>query len=109
MVVWWGTSVEVRSALERLDREGLMVDRGLEEARKRLGALRQSWEEILPSERLRSLAEGLTEKYPLRALDAFQLAAALAWCNERPRHRPFICLDARLSRAAEQAGFDVPG
>lgn len=107
MAVWWGTSVEMRSALARLAREGTVTTKAVEEAKSRLHALRRVWKEILPSDSVRELAEELAEKHRLRALDAFQLAAALAWSSEHPRDRPFICLDVRLARAAEQAGFRV--
>jgi len=36
-----------------------------------------------------------------------QLAAALVWCQERPRRRSFVCFDDRLSLAAEKVGFAV--
>jgi hypothetical protein len=35
------------------------------------------------------------------------LAAALEWCDQRPRHRPFVCFDRRLAEAAFQLGFAV--
>lgn len=107
MAVWWGTPVEIRSALARLAREGAFTLQALEEARTWLGDLRRAWKEVLPSDAVRDLAERLVEKHRLRALDAFQLAAAVTWCQERPRNRPFICVDARLAQAAEQAGFRV--
>ncbi len=63
--------------------------------------------EIKEINRLLSLAVDLPERYGIRSLDAFQLAAALAWCGEKPRNRPFVCADNRLSEAATAAGFDV--
>lgn len=108
ITVWWRTPVEVRSALARLTREGAISARAAAEPRKRLDLLRQSWSEMLPTQRVRSLAEKATEGYNLRAQDAFQLAAALVWCNENPRKWPFICLNVRLVQAAEQAGFSRP-
>lgn len=108
IAVWWGTPVEVRSALARLTREKAISERAAGEARRRLDVLRQSWSEMLPTQRVRSLAEQVTEEYNLRALDAFQLAAALVWCNQNPRRRPFLCLDVRLAEAANQAGFSSP-
>jgi predicted nucleic acid-binding protein len=47
------------------------------------------------------------ELHELRAADALQLAAALVWCSERPKNRPFLCRDARLIAAARQECFDV--
>ena len=74
---------------------------------KLLRQLRGSWDEIQPSEKVRSLAEELPDQYTVRALDAVQLAAALVWCRERPQRRPFVCFDERLAKAASEAGFAV--
>jgi hypothetical protein len=56
---------------------------------------------------VRELASGLPNAYRLRALDSFQLAAALVWCQEKPHNRPFITADIDLSKAATRAGFSV--
>ncbi len=109
IVVWWGTLVEVRSALSRLIRQDVFTAQTHGEALKRLRALQMKWDEVLPTERLRALAEGLPDRFGLRAGDAFQLAAALRWCDERPRRRPFVCLDRRLGEAAAGLGFEVEG
>lgn len=107
IVIWWATPVEMSSAFSQLFRAGELDDRELSYALKRKSVLRRSWDEIEPSERLRDLATSLPERYGLRALDALQLAAALVWCKETPRHRPFACFDQRLAGAAAKAGFDV--
>jgi predicted nucleic acid-binding protein len=107
MVVWWGTSVEARSAFARLVREGQLSDAERRTAIRLLSRLRGSWDEIQPSEKVRSLAEGLPDQYGVRAADALQLAAALLWCSERPQRRPFVCFDERLAKAASEAGFVV--
>lgn len=44
---------------------------------------------------------------PLRAADAVQLAAALVWCRERPRNRPFVCFDRGLAASGTVLGFRV--
>jgi hypothetical protein len=49
----------------------------------------------------------MPEQYGLRALDSFQLAAALAWCRERPRGRSFVCGDILLAQVAAQTGFTI--
>jgi predicted nucleic acid-binding protein len=107
VVVWWGTTVEVRSAVSRLHREGNLTVKGRQHALARLEVLRQEWREMMPGEKVRSLAEGLPDAYGLRALDSFQLAAALVWCNEKPKNRVFVCDDSRLSLAAQTVGFTV--
>jgi predicted nucleic acid-binding protein len=107
IVVWWGTTVEVCSAISRLHAEGVMTAKGRQQALARLGVLRQEWREITPSEKVRHLAEGLPDAYGLRALDSFQLAAALVWCGEQTKNRVFVCADAKLSAAAQTAGFTI--
>ncbi|HET9527343.1 MAG TPA: type II toxin-antitoxin system VapC family toxin, partial [Pyrinomonadaceae bacterium] len=107
VVVWWGTTVEVRSAISRLHSEGVITVKGRLQALARLELLRQEWYEITPSEKARSLAEDLPDVYSLRALDSFQLAAALVWCREKPRNRTFVCDDSRLAAAAQAVGFAV--
>lgn len=107
LVVWWGTTVEVRSAVARLVRDGALAPKGAAQALARLAALRARWDEVEPSELVRRLAEGLPESRALRAGDAFQLAAALVWCNERPTRRSFVSFDNALADAAEAEGFAV--
>lgn len=107
VVVWWGTTIEVRSAVSRLLQEKGIDARGLQFAIARLEQIRQEWAEIVPSEKVRTLAETLPDSYSLRALDSCQLAAALVWCNEKPKGRLFICDDSKLSTAAQKAGFSV--
>jgi hypothetical protein len=74
---------------------------------KLLDQLRQSWDEIQPSESVRTIAQELPDRHGVRAADAVQLAAALVWCRERPHRRSFICFDERLSKAATDIGFMV--
>ncbi len=84
MVVWWGTPLEARSAFARLLRAGDMTRVERSAAVKLLGQLRVTWDEILPTERLRSPAEDLPDAHRSRAADAAQLAAALVWCRGGP-------------------------
>lgn len=107
IIVWWGTPLEARSAFARLVREGRLT---VEERGKAIGLLRQlraGWDEIQPTEKVRSLAEDLPDAHFLRAGDAVQLAAALVWCRERPKQRPLIAFDDRLRTAAAALGFSV--
>jgi predicted nucleic acid-binding protein len=85
VIVWWETTAEARSAVSRPHSEGLLPAKGRQQALARLEILRQEWREMMPSAKVRSLAEGLPDAYGLRALDSFQLAAALVWCNEKPK------------------------
>lgn len=106
-VVWWATPVEIVSALSRLHREGLVTSEQLQKHLSRLTSLQKSWIEISPVEQARITAQSLLLQHPLRAADSLQLAAALAWCKQKPKRRPFICFDKQLAQAAEAIGFEV--
>jgi predicted nucleic acid-binding protein len=107
--LWWGTQVEIRSSFARLVRDGEIEQVGFETAVKKWLAISQRARELPPSPRVLEIASELPDKYGVRALDAFQLAAALVWCKEKPRNRPFVCADQRLSEAASEVGFDFVG
>ena len=107
IVAWWGTPVEVHGALIRLLKEGRLSAEGAEKALGYFKRLRFRWREVLPVEGVRDLAEECLERYRIRSADAFQLAAALVWCKEIPKGRPFLCFDSELSEAARQAGFEL--
>src|SRR5258708_1025337 len=107
LVFWWGTHVEVHSGISRL-----LNEVAIREGQSR--AAKTKWDQVYatslvvkPTEAVLDIAVSLTSKLNVRALDAFQLAAAIVWCNERPRNRPFVCADKRLSVAAKDSGFDV--
>jgi len=107
LVVWWGSPVEVSSALLRLERDGYLTGSETQKAADRLDMLRRTWREVQPVGEVRDLAEAQLRLYALRAADALQLAAALVWCRQRPRRRTFVCHDLRLQDAARRAGFTV--
>ena len=106
-VVWWATAVEGRGALVRLHREGALSDSAFQVSCEHLSTLLSSAKEILPSANVRESAFQQLERFPLRAADALQLAAALVWCGDHPRGRWFVCADRRLGAAAAAAGFEV--
>jgi hypothetical protein len=106
MVVWWGTELECASALTRRERDGTgpsVTARRLE----RLDELTAEWHEIEPSSTLRRTARRLLRVHPLRAGNALQLAAALRATEDAGRPLPFVCLDERLSGAAQREGFPL--
>jgi predicted nucleic acid-binding protein len=88
-------------------REGALAPAGYRAARRVLAALAETWVELLPSESVRATAERLLAVHSLRAADAFQLAAALAWCGDRPSGHSVVTLDSRLRDAASREGFDA--
>jgi predicted nucleic acid-binding protein len=107
MAVWWSTSVEMRSAFARLLRMGQLTATGHVQAQIALDRMRSVWQEMHPSEELREQAERLVDRFPLKAADAQQLAAALAWSLGRPKGRAFISGDGQLLDAVRQLGFQA--
>ena len=105
MIVWWATEVEAISALARRHRDEQLSQPALDQARSLLTELSEGWSEVQPSARLRTMAKRLLLVHLLRAADALQLAAALAWTEGDPDGNHFICLDERLRLAAEREGF----
>jgi len=106
-VVWWGSLVEIHSAICRLYRDKHISDPDKRGAVARLQLLSRAWREVLPGDQVRDLATQSLDKYSLRAADSLQLAASLVWCEQRPSRRTFICGDNRLALAADSAGFSV--
>lgn len=106
IVVWWGTSVEIKSGLGQLKRDNNLTEKEAVKAARLWEKLKKTSRIVSPVERVLELAADLPENYGLRALDSFQLAAALVWCQENPRRRPFVTADERLAKAAEKAGFN---
>lgn len=107
VVVWWGTELELVSALARKAREGTLKDAPLAKALGRLERLQRAWYEVLPGEEVRKTARRLLFSHPLRTGDALQLAAAWVASQGRPQDLPFVTLDARLAGAALREGFPV--
>jgi predicted nucleic acid-binding protein len=106
-VVWWGSVVEVHSAICRLHRAKEINDADKQGAVARLLLLSRGWREVLPDDQVRDLAAESLDKYSLRAADALQLAASLTWCQKRTSRRSFITADRRLAQAADAVGFSV--
>ncbi|MGA3159081.1 MAG: type II toxin-antitoxin system VapC family toxin [Steroidobacteraceae bacterium] len=107
VLIWWGTTVEIASALARREREQLLTADEVSSAMLLARQLTESWHEITPSDAVRRTAERLLRMHPLRAADSLQLAAALVAADHDPANLPLVCLDARLSSAARREGFTV--
>ena len=107
IVVWWGTRTECFSALNRQIRDGNLRIEDERQARQVLQQLADAWSEVQPSELLRGTAERLLAVHALRAADAFQLAAALHWCQRKPNDRNLVSFDIRLRDAAYKEGFTI--
>ena len=107
VVVWWTTRNECISALCRRWREGALSSSDEALARAVLSVLVAAWSEVQPTDGVRVRAERLLSIHPLKAADAFQLAAALVWAHEMPRGLDLVCLDQNLREAAVKEGFSI--
>lgn len=106
MAVWWNSPVECGSAFARLRREGVLEENQEASALSILDSLSAFWHEIQPTAELRDQALRLLRVHALRAADALQLAASLAWAGTPPEGE-LITLDERLASAARREGFSV--
>jgi predicted nucleic acid-binding protein len=109
VLAWWGTPVEIASALARREREELLTADEVTAALAAVRALAESWHEIVPSDAVRRTAERLLRTHPLGAADSLQLAAALVAANHDPTSLTMVCMDERLRLAARREGFSVLG
>lgn len=107
ILAWWGTTVEIASALARREREKLLAAAEVEAALATAHQLADSWHEIVPSVPVRRTAERLLRVHPLRAAQSLQLAAALVAADHDPTTLEIVCLDARLATAARREGFKL--
>lgn len=108
--IWWASRTECLSGLHRRARAGGLSAEELAIARRRLALFERASATVLPAESIRARADRLLSLHPLRAADAFQLAAALVAAEETPENLPFVTLDERLIEAARKEGFAVlPG
>ena len=107
ILAWWGTPVEVASALARREREGKLSADDVTGTLATLRQLADAWHEIVPTDSVRRTAERLLRVHPLRAADSLQLAAAVTAADHDPTTLEFVCLDERLNAAARREGFVV--
>ncbi len=107
LVVWWGASTECSSAIMRSRRSGKLTDADARTAREALAVLEGAWYEIQPSGAVRDQAARLLRIHTLRAADALQLAAALAWAGSPPAGA-MVTFDERLREAADSEGMETP-
>ena len=99
--------VEISGALARLVRMRQLATSDLAKSRRLLAQLENAWFEIGPCDAVRTKAMELVARYDLRAGDAFQLAAALEWCQGVPVDRVLLTADEKLRDAAVLTGFDA--
>lgn len=107
VIVWWGASVECASSIARREREGKLSPREATEAFSRLDTIARSWSRIEPVDAVLEISRRLLRVHPLRAADALQLAAAVLASEGKPSTLEFVCVDDRLTVAAQREGFVV--
>jgi predicted nucleic acid-binding protein len=107
IAVWSATHVEIASALAYSLRRQEITPKELAQAKLQAEGLANLWDLIEPSAKIALNARALLERYPLRAADALQLAAALEWCEGKPKGNVFLTFDRRLRESAELAGFTL--
>ena len=91
----------------RQRRKGNLSMESERQARHVLELLAGAWSEVQPSEMLRATAERLLVAHPLRPADAFQLAAALHWCQRQTTNMELVSFDIRLREAGHREGFTI--
>lgn len=109
IATWVWSCTEIVSAVERRARAGAISPDQRLSVLRRLLLLADSWDEVTDTLAVRSRANSLLARYPLRAADAGQLGAALLLQEHSVSALPFVCLDRRLSAAARHEGLQVLG
>ena len=107
IVTWRATQVEIMSGLTRLDRMGQITHDRFFIGKRIAQEIMRDWISVGSIESIAGNACLQLELYPLRAADALQLAAALEWCEGKPRGNVFLTFDRRLREAAGSAGFTL--
>ena len=107
VITWWTTELECVSAISRLERDGRLAPQACAEALRRLQNMGETWNVVEPVVGILNTARRLLRVHPLRTADALQLAAVILSCRNQPRVFAFVCLDERLSEAAEREGFSI--
>jgi hypothetical protein len=107
VVTWVWTRVELASTVERRTRQGRLTAGDRRAALDRFDELARDWDEVVDVLAVRARALTLLARHDLRAADAAQLGAALLAAENDPATLVFVCLDQRLSAAADREGLRV--
>lgn len=107
VVTWAWTRTEIVGAIERRIREGSLSRVQRREILRRFASFTVAWDEIADILAVRSRANTLLARHPLRAADAGQLGAAQLVQEQLNEPLDFVCLDNRLGNVAELEGFRV--
>jgi hypothetical protein len=107
VVIWTFTQVEVVSALRRLVRDAALEEAVAREAEVVAADLISRAHTVSDVARVKGSACRLLRVHALRAGDALQLGAALAWSDGQPEGAILHTFDRRLAAAASREGFRV--
>ena len=107
LVTWTLCGVEIVSALRRLARDGVLRESVVAGAEDLASELLRRSHVVVDVERVKALATRLLRVHALRAGDALQLGAALAWADGAPAELVLHTFDQRLALAARREGFRV--
>ena len=107
IVTWVWTRTEIIGAIEWRTREGSLSRLQRRDVLERFNAFADSWDEVTEVLAVRSRANALLARHSLRAADAGQLGAALLVQEQLASPLTFVCLDQRLSSAAELESLQV--
>lgn len=107
VIVWEGTSVELLSALSRYRRHSSGFDDLWPSVRHEVLQRWVSWSRVADLAKAALRAQRLVNVHPLKAGDAFQLAAALVACEDQPQRIDVVTRDQTLAGAARLEGFQV--
>ncbi|HSE89386.1 MAG TPA: type II toxin-antitoxin system VapC family toxin [Candidatus Binatia bacterium] len=100
------TYAETHAAFSRRTREGRLTRETTRKLALRFDRDWESYDIVIMSEDVLSLARQMLYRHPLRSADAIHLASALLLARTTPADRwSFICADGRLCDAAEAEGF----
>ncbi|WP_419943645.1 type II toxin-antitoxin system VapC family toxin [Candidatus Poriferisodalis sp.] len=107
IVTWAWSRVEIAGAIERRTRDSELSRDQRRSVMSRLEEFSATWHEVVEILAVRTRSMSLLARHPLRAADAAQLGAALHVQEQLGAGLPFVCLDRRLTEAAEREGLAV--
>lgn len=108
IAIWTLTPVEIVSALRRLVRSGDLGEGEANRAESLLTEFAKRSHLVIDVERVKATACRVLRVHSLRAADALQLGAALAWADGNTEGSIVYTFDRRLAVAAGREGFQTP-
>jgi predicted nucleic acid-binding protein len=101
------TYPETHAAFSRRTREGRLTPETTRRLARRFDKDWESYDIVIMSGDVLSVARQMLYRHPLRSADAIHLASALFLARTIPSSRwAFVCADGRLCDAAEAEGFE---